>query len=104
MSWRDAYIIRSGFFCSFSAALSSFCFSSSSSFTSFWSGTSPAILRGELFLGEDLGVLSAVAAAATARRRSSASRASRISCASALIRQAISCVPLPWCCEYTLRP
>ena len=75
----------------------SFCFASSSSsssvFTPFWIGTPPANLRGELFLGEDLGVLSAAAAA---DRRC---RSSRISCASALIRQAISCVPLPWCCE-----
>jgi hypothetical protein len=73
--------------------------SSSSSFTPFWIGIPPPILRGELFLGEDLGVLSAAAA----RRCASCSRASRISCASALIRQAISCVPLPWCCESSVR-
>lgn len=47
----------------------------------------PAPFRGELFRGEDLGVFCDVAAAAA--------RVLRISCASALMRQAISCVPLP---------
>lgn len=85
MSCSEAYMTLNGFRSDGATAVPSS--------SSFLIKVDPPLFLGELFLGE---VLDAEAAAVSSRARS---RLSRISCALALIRQAISCVPFPWCCQ-----